>query len=126
MKFDQIGYRNLQISDIQSHTIEDANKTYCPSCKAGPMDGVTGASFTEEDSFEEGHKVFPKDGDPTICAYCCELLEFRFSPDVVSLSYPRENTLINWKKDSQQWMLIPSLQKSMLEKKNKKNEKPRF
>ena len=123
-KFDRVGLRDQRVTNIESHEISDLNKTYCPCCKAGPMDGVTGADIEDVDpymddasirhaGYEEPRKIFPHDGSPTICAYCGELLVFRVVDNALTLAYHTDAELDDLRSDAQKWEIISRLQNKM-------------
>lgn len=122
-KFDRVGMRDHRIASIESHEIKELNQTFCPSCGAGPMDGVTGAQLEEVNPYLndasikhagfQQKRVYPHNGSPTICAYCGELLVFRQVGDTLTLAYPTETELASLKSDHQAWQIIVGLQEKM-------------
>jgi len=121
-KFDRVGIRDFKVTNIESHKITDLNKTFCPSCSAGPMDGVSGANVEDVNPYApdaptkhsaESRRVFPQDGSPTICVYCAELLVFKKVDKLFTLAYPTESQLTLFKSDAQAWRLISKIQEGL-------------
>lgn len=119
MEFKKVGQRKMS-AQIQSHQVPELNKTYCPNCNSGPLDGVTGAHLEEKSSsifdapvkhsgFNE-RQIFPEDGSPTICCYCAELLVYRKADKALTLDFPTEKELTEFKSNSQFWTVLCDIQ----------------
>ena len=131
-EFNRVGQRNTKVH-VQSHEVPELNQTYCPTCGAGPMDGVTGAHIEEQPSSHldapikhvgfKKKRVYPDDGSPTICAYCGELLVYRKVSEALTLSFPTESEISTFKSNSQFWTLLSNMQNRI--RREKRNAKPK-
>lgn len=120
MEFKKVGQRDVNVTIQSSEKIPELNKTYCPNCNSGPMDGVTGAIVEEKPTVQFDspikHKgfnkkeVFPDDGCPTICFYCGELLVYHKVGNLLTISVPSEKEIATYKSDTQMWSLISNIQ----------------
>lgn len=104
--FDRIGMRLN--TKVETHNIDELNQTYCPICNKGPMDGVTGARFSELPSDEP---IFPENGTPTICAYCTNILVFRTKDNgVLTLDQPTDSEIKLWQGEEEMWATMLEIQ----------------
>lgn len=114
-KFNRVGWRPQHATLLPSHEVVDLNQTYCPRCNAGPMDGATGVEVKDDDPAGDDEKEesdgFPKDGSPTICSYCGELLMFHTvsGSGALTLTLPTEAEIDELKSNFQAWQMISML-----------------
>jgi hypothetical protein len=132
MNFDKIGVRDFNVEEVQSHQIK-LKQAYCPTCGSGPLDGVTGAVISEgsDNTFDtpdapirhsgcKDSQTYPKDGSPTLCAYCGELLVYRKTNEEFNISLPTNEEIKGFKSNPELWGILSQLQEAMRQKKFEK------
>ena len=80
--FKKVGSRDLVFQE--KCEVKDLEKTYCPCCGGGPLDGATGVAENSDT------RSIPEDGDPTICVFCGEILRYTIKNGVVGVEIPNE------------------------------------
>lgn len=121
----QVGARPIEILRNETHKIEEFNQTYCPHCKCGPLDGVTGFEFKSDKKEGASNKrIYPEDGSISICCECGELMAFKKIGEILTLEILPEDRLREIQNDPHHWNILQETKSFINQflKKKKNNE----